>query len=46
MKYLEEYRDSSAVQEYIRLIKDTFNHPRTLMEISGVDTHDCQIWDG
>jgi hydrogenase expression/formation protein HypD len=39
MKYLEEYRDSSAAKEYIRLIKDTVNHPWTIMEICGGQTH-------
>jgi hydrogenase expression/formation protein HypD len=39
MKFLEEYRDPRAAQEYLRLIKVSATRSWTIMEICGGQTH-------
>lgn len=39
MKFLEEYRDSAAAKQYVRLIKTIASRPWTIMEICGGQTH-------
>ena len=39
MKYLEEYRDGAAAQEYLAAIRKLVTRPWTLMEVCGGQTH-------
>lgn len=39
MKYIDEYRDSDAVQKLLEAIKPLATQPRSLMEICGGQTH-------
>lgn len=39
MKYLDEYRDGSLVQQYLSAIKNVVTQPWTIMEICGGQTH-------
>ena len=39
MKYLEEYRDGAAAQEYLAAIRRLVTRPWTLMEVCGGQTH-------
>ncbi|RQW04110.1 MAG: hydrogenase formation protein HypD, partial [Calditrichaeota bacterium] len=39
MKYLDEYRDATAVKLYSRKIKELITRPWTIMEICGGQTH-------
>ncbi|MEO0534299.1 MAG: hydrogenase formation protein HypD [Cyanobacteria bacterium P01_A01_bin.123] len=39
MKYVNEYRDETLVQEYVRAIASLITQPWTLMEICGGQTH-------
>ncbi len=39
MKYLEEYRDGAAAQEYLAAIRSLVTRPWTLMEVCGGQTH-------
>lgn len=39
MKFLDEYRESSAAAQLARSIRQTVHHPWTLMEVCGGQTH-------
>ena len=39
MKYLEEYRDGAAAQDYLAAIRKLVTRPWTLMEVCGGQTH-------
>jgi hydrogenase expression/formation protein HypD len=39
MKYIDEYRDEAAAQQYVEAIQRTVTRPWTLMEICGGQTH-------
>ncbi|MDI6791859.1 MAG: hydrogenase formation protein HypD [bacterium] len=39
MKYVDEYRDEAAAQQYVQAIRRTVTQPWTLMEICGGQTH-------